>query len=160
MTATSLRDPSTASRRLGAGLVVLAMAMAACSSAGSSPSAAAPSSAPTTAASSGTAAAPSGSLNGAAEVDAVIAGLNKANDLYKAGQVQQAMDEIAETYEEHFELIEGPLEARDNDLKEDLEQTIASEIRAQMQANKPAADVDTLIKATIVKLQTAKALLA
>ncbi len=144
-------SPSIAGRLIGAAL--LSLALVACSSAGASPSA------PTTTPTSSGSASPAASLSLAAHVDATVAGLDAALALYKSGNVQGALDSIAATYEDHFELIEGPLETLNDSLKEDLEGTIATKIRQAMSANKPAAEVEALVNDARTKLATAKELL-
>jgi hypothetical protein len=145
-----------------AGAAVLTLAVAACSSAGASPSPAPATAAPTVGASTaptsagGSAAA---SFDAKAEVDAVTAGLDKALELYKAGNQQGALDEIAETYEEHFEKIEDPLGDVDHDFMEDLESLIATKIRAAITGNQPAAAVEALVTEAKAKLATAKGML-
>jgi hypothetical protein len=143
-------------RRL-AGAAVLSLAIVACSSAGASPSPA-PASTPPAAASgvpSGSAAA----FDVQAEIDAVIAGLDKALSLYKSGDNQAALDEIAETYEEHFEKVEDPLGDVDHDFMEDLEGLIATKLRAAITDKQPAAAVEALVTEARTKLATAKGML-
>jgi hypothetical protein len=145
-------------------VAALACAVAGCSTAGVSipPSTSAartgsPAASPYTAPSSLSAAAPS--VNLAAEVDATVAGLDEALRLYKAGNLQGALDAVAETYEEHFELIEDPLEKVNDDLKEDLEGVIATKLRQGIQANAPVADIEKLVAEATTKLALAKDLL-
>jgi len=89
----------------------------------------------------------------------VIAGLDQSLALYKSGKTQDAINALADTYEDHFEKIEAPLEAADKDLKEDLESSIATKLRAAMTANTPAADVEKMVTDIESKLATARGLL-
>jgi len=150
-------------RRFGAGVAV-SVVLVACSAAGGSPTA--PSATPTlvasvaaSPASAASSAGASASLGPVAEVDAVIAGLDQSLALYKSGKTQDAINALADTYEDHFEKIEAPLEAADKDLKEDLESSIATKLRAAMTANTPAADVEKMVTDIESKLATARGLL-
>jgi hypothetical protein len=144
---------------------LLALVVAACTSAGGTPATSAPArsaAASTPAAATGSAASPSTSapsVNLGAEVDATVAGLDAALGLYRAGNQQGALDALAETYEEHFELIEDPLENVNDDLKEDLEGLIATKLRQAVQAKAPVADVEKLVAEAQTMLATAKSLL-
>lgn len=134
---------------LGAALVV-----GACSSAGSTP---APSAAATAGTSAGTS--PAASVNLGAEVDATIAGLETALTKYRAGDTQGALDAIAETYENHFELVEHPLEEIDHDFMEELEELIAVKTRAVIQEGRPVADLEALVAEAKTGLAKARDLL-
>jgi hypothetical protein len=134
-----------ARRLLGA--AVLTLAVVACSSAGSS---AAPTAAPSASAGA--------SFDVRAEIDAVVAGLDQALALYKGGNVQGALDEVAETYEEHFEHVEDPLGDRNHDLMEDIEGLISTKLRAAISGNQPAAAVEALVTEAKTRLATAKGL--
>jgi hypothetical protein len=141
-----------ARRLLGA--AVLTLAVVACSSAGSSPAPTATPSAAATAAAS----APGASVDVKAEIDAVVAGLDQALALYKAGNVQGALDEVAATYEDHFEHVEDPLGDKNHDLMEDIEGLISTKLRAAISGNQPAAAVEALVTEAKTRLATAKAL--
>jgi hypothetical protein len=136
------------------GAAFLSVALAACSSSGSSP---APASAVPSTAPASASAVPSLSLS--AHVDATVAGLDAALALYKAGNNQGALDAVAETYEDHFEVIEEPLEKVNDPLKEDLEGLIATKLRQSISAKSPVADVEALVTEAKTKLATVKGLL-
>jgi len=107
-----VRSPRNGLVGLAIGVVVVA---GACTSAAATPTGRrAPSSA------SSTAATPAASLNFSAEVDATVAGLLDAHAKYRAGDSQGALDALAETYEERFELIEDPLGDVDHEFMENL----------------------------------------
>jgi hypothetical protein len=146
------------------GSALLALAVAACTSAGGAPATPAParSAAAPTSTSATTGASPStsaGAVNLGAEVDATVAGLNTALGLYRAGNNQGTLDTLAETYEDHFELIEDPLEDVNDDLKESLEGLIATKLRQAVTAKAPVADVEKLVAEAQTMLATAKGLL-
>jgi hypothetical protein len=153
---------SPAARRLATAAALtlsVALAVAACSSGGTA-SASAPVVGSSTGSGSGVgSAAPSPSLTNGQHIDAVVAGLTQALALYKSGSVQPAIDLVAETYEDHFELIEQPLASADESFMEDLESLIATKIRQAMSANSPAADVAALVTEAEGKLATAKTML-
>ena len=161
--------PPAACRLIGA--AVLSLAFVACTSAASSAvpgSQSAGSSAATSSASasgaSGSGASASGasasaSLSPSGHVDATVAGLDQALELYRAGDLQGALDEVAETYEDHFEHIEGPLEKVNTDLKEDLEALIATKLRAAITAKATVAEFEALVVEARTKLAIAKGLL-
>lgn len=130
---------------------LLAIGVVACSPAGAGPTAAVTAS--PAAASAGA------SLDVGAEIDAVVAGLDQALALYRGGNVQGALDEVAETYEDHFEKIEDPLGDKDHDLMEDIEGLISTKLRAAISANQPVAAVEALVTEAKTKLATAKAAL-
>ena len=144
-------SPSGPARRLTVVLAIAAtLAIGACSG-----SAASPSRAPATATPSG----PTASVNLVAEIDAVIAGINEAATKYGAGDKQGALDAIATTYEEHFELVEDPLGDVDEEFKESLEKLISVDIRAAINEGKPAADVAALVATAVAELVKAKGML-
>src|SRR4051812_3060514 len=58
--------------------------------------------------------------------------LNTALATYKSGDKTAAQEQVAEAYVAHFEEVEGPLEAKDDELKEDLEHAIADDLRSSM----------------------------
>ena len=85
--------------------------------------------------------------------------LNAALATYKAGDKAGAQEQVAEAYVSHFEEIEGPLEAKNGELKESLEHAIADDLRASMKAGKPAKQVEAQVNAIVADLDKAKAAL-
>jgi hypothetical protein len=85
--------------------------------------------------------------------------LNAALATYKSGDKAAAADQVAEAYVSHFEEVEGPLEDRNDELNEDLEHAISSELRSSMKAGKPAAAVEAQVKAILADLDKAEAAL-
>lgn len=122
-----------------------ALAIGACTGAASTP-------APTTAASQA-------AVDVAAEIDATVAGLEEALTKYRAGDKQGALDAIAETYEKHFELVEGPLDEVDHDFMENLEELVAIKTRAVIQDGKPVAELEALVTEAKTLLAQAKEML-
>jgi UDP-N-acetylmuramyl pentapeptide synthase len=94
-----------------------------------------------------------------AEAGATRKGLQQALATYQAGDAAAAEDQVAETYLQHFEKVEGALEAKDEELNERLEETINGDLRAQMKAQKPAAQVQRTVEGVVADLQAAEGLL-
>jgi hypothetical protein len=140
-------SPASRLRRLTAGLAIsVALVASACTGTGATTTPS-PSAAPTAA------------IDVQAEIDATIAGIKQAVTLYTSGDKQGALDAIAETYEEHFELVEDPLGDVDHDFMEQIEETIAVSIRAAINEGKPAAEVAALAATAEAALIKAKDLL-
>jgi hypothetical protein len=85
--------------------------------------------------------------------------LNAALATYKKGDKAGAQERVAEAYVSHFEEVEGPLEGKDDELKESLEHAIADDLRATMKAGKPAKQVEAQVKAIVADLDKAEAAL-
>jgi hypothetical protein len=102
---------------------------------------------------------PSAPLDPRTEIDAVTTALDQVLQLYRNGSSQKAIDRLAETYEDHFELVELPLEAVNASLKDDLEGILATKLRQAMIANAAVADVEAMIQDAKAKLVTARGLL-
>ena len=85
--------------------------------------------------------------------------LTAALETYKSGDQGGAEEQVAEAYVQHFEEVEGALEARDAELKEELEHAIADELRGAMKAGKPAAEVEAQVEAVVANLGKAEAAL-
>ena len=95
----------------------------------------------------------------AAEIDTIKSMLDDALAKYADGDAEAAEELVGDAYLEHFEEVEHPLEEADEELMEDLEHTISTEIRAKMKDGAPAAEVEQLIVATKADLDRAKAAL-
>src|SRR4051794_28938767 len=102
------------------------------------------------------AAAPAVALKEAAETRRAIAG---ALATYRSGDRAGAEDQVAEAYVQHFEKVEDALGAKDDELKERLEETISGDLRNQMNAQKPPAEVERTARAVLADLSKAEALL-
>jgi hypothetical protein len=92
-----------------------------------------------------------------AEIDEVKSMLDQGLAQYRSGDVAAADTTVGDAYLEHFEKVEHPLEERDDELMEDLEHRISTEIRDRMKADAPADEVAQLIDDTKADLDTAKA---
>lgn len=79
------------------------------------------------------------------EIAAVRSGLDDALATYEDGDSAAAADTVNETYLQHFELVEGPLEEVDAELNEELEESIREELVAEIEAEAPAKDVEALV---------------
>jgi hypothetical protein len=91
-----------------------------------------------------------------AEIAKVRSGLAAALATYKAGDAAAAGEQVGDTYLQHFELVEGPLEDADHELKEQLEDTIRETLREQIRADAGTAKVERLVREIDVKLETAE----
>jgi hypothetical protein len=79
------------------------------------------------------------------EIAAVRAGLDDALTTYRDGDATAAADAVSETYLQHFELVEVPLEEADHELNEELEEQIREELVGEMEAEAPASRVEKLV---------------
>jgi hypothetical protein len=79
------------------------------------------------------------------EIAAVRAGLDQALAEYTSGDAATAAETVEETYLQHFEIVEGPLEEVDAELNEELEEEIREELVERMESSAAAADVKELI---------------
>ncbi len=77
---------------------------------------------------------------------------------YAAGDKAKAGDQVAEAYVSHFEEVEHPLEAKDDELMETLEKDISGNVRAAIKAGDDAK-VASLGKRILAGLKRAEALL-
>lgn len=64
-----------------------------------------------------------------AEIAEVRQGLDRSLTAYIEGDAAEAEQLAGDAYLEHFELVEGPLEERDEELNEELEQLIREDVR-------------------------------
>jgi hypothetical protein len=94
-----------------------------------------------------------------AEVGETRDALKAALATYKSGDKAAAEEQVAEAYVSHFEEVEGPLDERDHELNEELEEAISGELRSDMKAGEPAAEIETKVKSIVADLDKAEALL-
>ncbi len=94
------------------------------------------------------------------EIGATQAGLAEALATYTGGNEAGAADAVSETYLNHFELVEGPLEEVDPELTEQLENSIREELVDAMEAGDPvpqvaalAAKIDRQLTSAAIKLK-------
>jgi len=85
--------------------------------------------------------------------------LTAALGTYKTGDKKAAEDQVAEAYVQHFEEVEGALEAKDAELKEKLEEAISGDLRNAMKSGKPATEVEDQVNAVVADLQKAESAL-
>jgi hypothetical protein len=85
--------------------------------------------------------------------------LRAALATYKGGDKAAAAEQVAEAYVSHFEEVEGPLESKNGELKESLEHAISDELRADIKAGKPAAEIEAQVRAIVADLDKAEAAL-
>src|SRR5438093_8443403 len=94
------------------------------------------------------------------EIDKVRRLLDSALARYRAGDEKRADELVGNAYLEHFEHVEGPLEDADEDLMQDLEQTIATELREKIKAGASVNEVADLVEHAKDHLDEAEGLLA
>lgn len=80
-----------------------------------------------------------------AEIDAVRTGLAASLAAYRRGDAAQAEELASEAYLQHFELVEGPLEERDEELNEELEEQIRETLRDRIQDGASVKQVAVLV---------------
>ena len=66
------------------------------------------------------------------EIDETSAGLDQALAQLRDGDVKAAKETVAETYLQHFEEVEAPLEKVAPELKEKLEEGISTDLRGDI----------------------------
>lgn len=93
------------------------------------------------------------------EVGLTQDGLATALDTYQSGDATAAADQVSETYLEHFEIVEGPLEEVDSELTEELEEQIRENLVASIEAGDPVADVSKLVDEIDAGLEQATSVL-
>lgn len=91
-----------------------------------------------------------------AEIGKVRSGLAQALATYKAGDARTADEQVGDTYLQHFELVEGPLDKADHELNEQLEDTIREQLREQIRADAGTAKVAALVHEIDAKLDKAE----
>ena len=92
-----------------------------------------------------------------AEIAKTRTGLDRGLAAYKAGDAKKADEILAETYVQHYELVEPPLAKKDNALMQRIESNISAQIRVQIKQKVPKAKLEGLIKRTEADLDTAEA---
>jgi len=90
------------------------------------------------------------------EIGAVRTALGQAVDQVKAGDKAAADSTVSEAYLQHFEKVEGPLEERDHELNEKLEDSIREELRDTIKTGS-ATEVEALVEEIEGDLTTAEA---
>ena len=90
-----------------------------------------------------------------AEIVAVKAGLDKAVTELRGGDAKAAEETVADTYVDHFEKVEDPLDKVDHELNEELEEAISSDLRKEISGGAPAAQVSKHVDAIKADLDTA-----
>ncbi|MES2209409.1 MAG: hypothetical protein V4515_04400 [Chloroflexota bacterium] len=94
-----------------------------------------------------------------AEIQFTIDGLDQALAALEAGDAVKAEQLAGDAYLEHFEYVEGPLEARNAELTKTLEDLIRDELRNAIKAGKSVAEVTVLVDQAKAGLERAAALL-
>ena len=85
--------------------------------------------------------------------------LDEALAQYKAGEKKAADKTVGDAYLEEFEFVEGPLEKKNHELTEELEDGIREELRDKIKSGAPASQVASHIAELNKKLDQAEAAL-
>ena len=93
------------------------------------------------------------------EIAATRKGLDQAVATYRSGDKATADQQVGDTYLQHFELVEGPLDKADKELNEGLEDGIREELRGLIKDGAPAAQVEKLHREIAAELDKAEAAL-
>lgn len=80
-----------------------------------------------------------------AEIRETRAGIAAGVTSYAAGDAAAAAEQVTETYLQHFELVEGPLEEVDAELTEELEEMIREQLVDAIEAGEPVPEVRALV---------------
>ena len=67
--------------------------------------------------------------------------LGTAVEQVRSGDADAAEETVGDAYLEHFEEVEAPLGERDHELMEELEEAISTDLRNEIKAGKPAAEI-------------------
>jgi hypothetical protein len=95
-----------------------------------------------------------------AEIAEVRTGLAQSLAAYRGGNANRAGELATDTYLEHFELVEPPLEEVDPGLKEELEELIREQLRAKIDAGAPVAEISRIVMEANGALNQAETALA
>src|SRR3954462_12214875 len=89
------------------------------------------------------------------EIVAVKAGLDKAVTELRGGDAKAAEETVADTYVDHFEKVEDPLDKVDHELNEELEEAISGDLRKEISDGATAAQVSKHVDEIKADLDTA-----
>jgi hypothetical protein len=81
-----------------------------------------------------------------AEIGQVRQGLAAGLAAYQQGNAEKADELVGDAYLEHFELVEVPLEERDEELNEELEELIREELRQEIKDGAEESEVAALVQ--------------
>lgn len=76
------------------------------------------------------------------EISEIKAMLDEAVADYRSGRPAAAEQAVGDAYLEHFEDVEDPLGERDHELMEEIEEALATDLRNDMKAGEPAAEIE------------------
>ena len=82
-----------------------------------------------------------------AEIAEIKTMLATAVDQVRAGDTDAADTTVGDAYLEHFEHVEGPLGERDDDLMEELEEAISTDLRNDIKEGKSADEIQAEVDA-------------
>jgi hypothetical protein len=89
------------------------------------------------------------------EIAAVKAGLDTAVEQVRSGDPKAAEETVSNTYVDHFEKVEGPLDKVDHELNEELEEGISTDLRKEISDGASAAAVSKHVDEIKADLDTA-----
>ena len=81
-----------------------------------------------------------------AEIGETRSGLDAALAVYRKGDAAEAERLVGDAYLQHFELVEPPLEERDEELTEELEVLIRETVRDAISGGEPVKRVERLVE--------------
>ena len=81
-----------------------------------------------------------------AEIGETRSGLDAALAVYRKGDAAEAEQLVGDAYLQHFELVEPPLEERDEELTEELEVLIRETVRDAISGGEPVKRVERLVE--------------
>jgi hypothetical protein len=94
-----------------------------------------------------------------AEIGEIKTLLATAVDQVRAGDADAADETVGDAYLEHFEQVEQPLGERDDELMEELEAAISTDLRNDIKAGKSADEIKTKVDEIDADLERAVELL-
>ena len=137
--------------------LVSSLALAACGSEEKSGNASSQSGQTSTSGDGATATAETTSASQArAEIGEVRTGLAAAVASLEDGDAKAAENAVSEAYLQHFELVEGPLEKVDEELKEKLEHAIREDLRDKIRNGASVTEVTAMVSGIKADLDTAE----
>ena len=89
------------------------------------------------------------------EIGQVRDALGQAVAQVRSGDKKAAENTVSEAYLQHFEKVEGPLEERDHELNEELEEALSQELRVKIKSGS-AKDVEVMVAEIERDLTTAE----
>ena len=90
-----------------------------------------------------------------AEIEEIKTMLAAAVDQVRGGDAEAAEETVGDAYLEHFEHVEDPLGERDDELMEELEVAISTDLRNDIKDGKSADEIQSEVDAIVADLDQA-----